>query len=474
MSLRSIRGRIALLTGGITALIFAGLGIFLYASLETQLQQALDEALQVSAAQLLAIVEYEDGQWRFDEGDTDTGEGVDDVSRIVSPTGIILDDRSHEYALLPPASLSGSGGLFSVPMRDDDEDEDEPESALADEADDLLRLLSVPVIRDNQIVAYLQVGRSLETIQQTLSRLLTLLLLSGPILTVVGAGAGYWLAGQTLAPIEAIRRRAASISAQDLDARLDFPLPDDEVGRLAQTFNEMLARLDESFRRQRRFTADASHELRTPLSVIRGEVDVTLEQPRTSEEYQRTLRVIGAETEWMSRLVNDLLLLARSDAAEFVLEKHPIDLADLLTVLTEQMATQAEAAGVSLQVDLPQPLLVHADPDRLLQVFINLFQNAFTYAPHSRVSVNGRRADTFVEITVADTGPGIAAEHLPHIFDRFYRVDKARSRSQGTSGGSGLGLAIAQEIIQAHSGGLDVESQLEQGTNFIVRLPHSQ
>ena len=343
-----------------------------------------------------------------------------------------------------------------------------------DEANDRLRLLSAPVVQGGETVAFLQVGRDLEPLQQTLDQVLVLLLLSGPILVLLAGAAGYWLAGQTLTPIESIRRRAASISAQDLSARIDFPLPDDEVGRLAQTFNEMLARLDESFRRQRRFTADASHELRTPLSVMRGEVDVTLDQPRTSADYQRTLRSIGAETQWMARLVNDLLLLARSDAAELSLDTGRIDLADLLGVLVEQMTAQAESAGVNLRADFDQPLIVCADPDRLLQVFINLLQNAFTYAPGSTVTVRGRLDGDSVGVTVADTGPGIAPEHLPHLFERFYRVDSARSRSLETTGGSGLGLSIAQEIVHTHGGSVTVESEVGRGTTFTVRLPQAE
>jgi signal transduction histidine kinase len=203
---------------------------------------------------------------------------------------------------------------------------------------------------------------------------------------------------------------------------------DDEVGRLACTFNEMLDRLEGSFQRQRRFTSDASHELRTPLSVILGEIDVVLERPRQISDYIDTLESVGVEAQRMRRLVHELLLLARADSDELKLEREPIDLADLLSVLVEQMQREAQEAKVTLQTDLPVSLPVFGDRDRLLELFINLLENTFFHAPGSQVIVQAQSEAEEILVMVTDTGPGIPKEYLPHLFERFYQIDQSRKR----------------------------------------------
>jgi heavy metal sensor kinase len=318
------------------------------------------------------------------------------------------------------------------------------------------------------VIGYLQVGRNLRPIRRLLQKFLLLIGLATPLVLCITGLGSYWLAGQALRPIEQIRQQAAAISSQDLSKRLNLNLPDDEVGRLARTFDQMLARLDLNFQRQRQFISDASHELRTPLAIIQGEVDVALEQPRSAAEYVETLQAVGIETRRMTRLVANLLLLARNDNAARPLNATRFDLADMLTVLVEQLQPQAEAANVTLTLAIPAALELNGDHDQLLQLFVNLLENAFTYAPGSTVQVRGDKENGVVKISVSDTGPGIAAEHLPHLFTRFYRVDHGYHRA---SGGSGLGLAIAQEIAKAHEGQISVTSILSQGTTFTVCLP---
>ncbi|HRJ41271.1 MAG TPA: HAMP domain-containing sensor histidine kinase [Caldilineaceae bacterium] len=332
------------------------------------------------------------------------------------------------------------------------------------------RLISVPVPLSGQTAAYLQVARSMEPIDEALNALLVLLLFSGPIVMLLALAGGYWLAGRTLAPIERLRQEAAAISASTVEQResLSNHLPDDEVGRLARTFDDMLTRLATSFQRQRRFTADASHELRTPLSILRGEVDVALEKPRSPAIYVETLHSIQAEVERMSRLVSDLLVLSRRDNDQLVLQKASVDISELLRNLTAQVSEQNEAEGMSFTSDLPARLLLCADLDRLIQLFLNLLDNVMAHAPGSQVSITASGSGNWVHVQVADTGPGIPPEHLPHIFERFYRVDPARSRARG---GSGLGLAIAKEIALAHGGDIDVSSPAGGGTVFVVNLP---
>ncbi len=463
---KSLRARIALLIGLLLLAVLAAFSAFLYLTLRLQMAQALDDSLRLSAGQIAATVENESGYYRLgtDDGDARPLDRETDLVRLLGPSGEVLDQRG---LLVAPAQTDTSrfatseGAAMTYQMPESDQDADH-QDAIA------IRIFSLAVIHDGQIVAYVQVGRSLESMQETLAQLLWLLLLAGPVLVGVAMAGGYWLAGRTLAPIERIRAQAASVSAEELGRRLGLDLPDDEVGRLARTFDAMLERLDASFRRQRRFTSDASHELRTPLAVIRGEIDVTLERPRAPAVYVEALESIGGEAERMTRLVSDLLLLARSDNAQLPLAWEALDLAELLSVLIDQMKPQAEAAGVELYATFSAPLPSDGDRDRLLQLFINLLDNAFTYAPGSRVQVEGKAVVGGVEIVVSDSGPGIGIEHLPHIFERFYRVDAARSRANG---GSGLGLSIAQEIARAHGGEIRAQSEIECGATFTVWLP---
>ncbi|NOZ49135.1 MAG: heavy metal sensor histidine kinase [Chloroflexi bacterium] len=469
---RTIRFRMALLISALMLIVLIGFGVFIYASLSTQLFSSLDANLILNAEQILPILENENGHLVFGRGDVIAIPSIeqDDLFRLVAPTGQILDSRGQNNDLpIPSASIIGNGGFFTITYYGKQSQKGQGQSQQGEQDhQDSMRLYSTPVMTNGQIVAYLQIGHSTDLIQDTLKRLLTLLLIAGPALIATTALSGYWLAGRALAPIERIRRQAAAIGAENLGKRLNLDLPDDEVGRLARTFDQMLARLDESFQRQRRFTADASHELRTPLAVIRGEVDVVLERNRSPQEYRETLQSVGTEAERMSRLVANLLLLTRGDNAELTLDYHPLDVADMLRVLVEQMQPRAEAADVIVRLDLPEPLLIQADSDRLLQLFVNLLDNAFVYAPHGELSVRGWHMQEVIEISVTDTGPGIHPEHLSHLFERFYRLEKARSR---TSGGSGLGLAIAQEIARAHGGDITVDSTPGKGTTFRVRLP---
>jgi len=470
--LKGIRGRITLLISSLMTLVLLGFGLYLYISLSTQLFRAMDDGLRLGAEQILTALEHENDYLVFGRGDVSSISFVeqDDLLRLLSPAGILLDTRgAGDDVPVPAASLVGGGGFFTVSYAGQQVQEGRGQEQQGEQGhQDQMRLLSIPVVSNGEIVAYLQIGRSLEPIRDTLRRLLALLIIAGPALIAVTAVSGYWLAGHALAPVERIRRQAASISAEDLGQRLNLNLPDDEVGRLARTFDQMLARLDDSFQRQRRFTADASHELRTPLAIIRGEVDVVLERSRSPQEYRDTLHSVATEVERMSRLVANLLLLSRSDSDEMVLALTSVDIADLLHVLVEQMQAQAQATNVTIQLDVPEQLMIEGDTDRLLQLFVNLLENTFIYAPNSTVTVRGSQTGDIVEIIIADTGPGIHPEHLPHIFERFYRVDKARSRS---SGGNGLGLAIAWEIARAHGGDISVESTPGQGTAFTVRLP---
>jgi signal transduction histidine kinase len=262
---------------------------------------------------------------------------------------------------------------------------------------------------------------------------------------------------------------AKAIGAENLAERLPLRGADDELDRLSETLNGMFARLDEAFRKITQFTADASHELRTPVAIIRTTAELTRRRPRTQTEYEEALDRILAESERTSHLIEDLLMLARADAEVENLVSEPMDLVRSLRDACEEGRILADAAGLEFSVEAPSSFPTTGDPQALRRLFLILIDNAVKYTPSGgavRVTMIAGTADATVE--VQDTGPGIPADELPHLFDRFYRVEKDRSRE---SGGVGLGLSIARSIAIHHSGEMTVESRLGAGSTFRVRLP---
>ena len=331
-------------------------------------------------------------------------------------------------------------------------------------------VIATAPIRDSRrnIIGVLQTGASRDGVDEDLRNLLLALAVAAPIVLIVAAGGGYLLAGRALAPVAEITRMASVIGAADLHARIDLPLPDDELGRLASTFNEMLGRIEDAFERQRRFTGDAAHELRTPLSLMRSQVDLSLARPRTAADYRDALEGIDADLGRLTGLIGTLLTLARSDTGRLTIEPASIDLADTIAVIIEQYSTIAADAGVTL-CDASSPAPVVGDDDLLVQVLVNLLDNAVTHTPAGHhVTVGCRPEPQGVRFWVHDQGIGIAPGHLPRIFDRFYRVDESRQRGRG---GAGLGLSICRAIIDSHGGRIELTSEPGKGTKVDVLLP---
>jgi two-component system, OmpR family, sensor kinase len=309
------------------------------------------------------------------------------------------------------------------------------------------------------------VGFQLPT--QTLSDLLRLLVRTILIAFLVFA-AGVWLLSyRVLLPVKRVTHAASQVTGLDLTQRVPLPKANDEMKELAVTVNNMLDRLQESFETQRRFTADASHELRTPVTAIVGHANYLLRRTKPTEEQVDSLTVIRREAERMAKLVNDLLELARADAG-FAIKREPMNLVEVIEAAHKAIAPVA--TGVNIALSMKEPLIeVSGDASRLKQVILNLVQNAVNAGSKNvTVSVYLDKNKQDVNLEVLDDGPGIPAESLPHIFDRFYRVDGARS-TRGN--GSGLGLAIVKWIVQQHEGKVSVESKLGEGTVFTVVLP---
>ena len=344
-------------------------------------------------------------------------------------------------------------------------------------------LIFSPVVFGNELAGYYLMGSPIDP-GNLLPRLGLSLILGILVTLVVAMLGGFWLADRAMQPVKAITQAARTISETDLNRRLHLNQKD-ELGELARTFDDMLARLQAAFERQRQFTADASHELRTPLTIINLEASRALESLRTIPEYQRTLEVVSSENQLMIHMVNNLLTLARMDAGQVVLQKEDLDLSDIALEVVERLAPLAVENQVRLATgDLPE-LLIRGDRQYLVQMLTNLVENAIKYAccdeKHILVTAGSsyREEGKLAWVRVSDNGPGISPEHLPHLFDRFYRVDIARSRadedevqiSNQLSSSTGLGLSICQWIARSHGGKIEVQSELGKGSTFEVYLP---
>jgi len=291
------------------------------------------------------------------------------------------------------------------------------------------------------------------------------LLLGGGLLSLLAGFAGYFLAARALAPIDNITLAARRISTDDLSARLNLPDTGDEVSRLAATFDDMLVRIESGFQREHQFTADASHELRTPLAAMQAILSVMREGRRPVAEYRQALNDLAEETDRMRVLVGDLLRLARGENG-LKLQLESVDLPILLSDVADSLRPLAAAKNLELTCDLQAGLFTSGDTDQLIRLFVNLIDNAIKYTEKGVITVSAERTEQNIRVSIADTGIGIPPQHLAHIFERFYRVETARS-----TGGAGLGLAIVQQIAHAHGGEITVESVPNAGTIFTIQLP---
>lgn len=461
---RTIRVRFALWVAVWLLIILAAFGGYVYHRLSRDLAESVDDSLQLSASQAIAMVNIEEGRLNFSDTVPNT------------PTLASLIKRDLAFRLLNPSGqvLRALGAYPKLPVttkslqRAQSHQTDFATLAKVDNAG-LVRVYTTPIVTNGQLIGIVQVAQSMEDTDKTLRRLLQALLAGGAAMVLVGTIGGYFLVARALAPIDYITRTAQRISAEDLSARLELPTTADEVGRLATTLDAMLARLDASFRRERQFTADASHELRTPLAAMQAILSVIRAERRTPEDYEQALSDLAEETERLRSLVEDLMQLARGDT-RIKSTREQLDLATLLADVSDSMRPLAEAKGLALLCHVPAKLMMEGDSDNLIRLFVNLLDNAVKYTEHGSIIVSATPGAhpgvDPIQVVVSDTGIGIAAEHLPHIFDRFYRVDTAR-----TSQGAGLGLAIALEIVRADGGTIEVNSTVGKGTNFTIQFP---
>lgn len=303
-------------------------------------------------------------------------------------------------------------------------------------------------------------NRELVTLESTVAMIL-------PASLACALICGYWLAGRVLRPVRELAQAARALSIDSLDQRIHVENPHDEIGRLAETLNLLLSRLETAVQEIRRFTADASHEIRTPLAALRAEADLALLRVRTPQEYQQALQIIVDEASRLGRLADQLLDLSRSDAGAVNRALRPVSLDAILQDTVDHLQVLAEQRGLKLQLSSGPCGEVPGDEFRLGMVCSNLIENAIKYSrPGGRIRVSCHPEGNQTVVEVADDGIGISAEHLPRVFDRFYRADGSRS-----SGGAGLGLSISKSIIKAHHGEISISSEFGRGTVVSVRLP---
>lgn len=462
---RSLRFRLTAWYAAILTITFLVLGIGVYVALERSMLVTVDKDLRT---RLWIVRPY------IDElaPTRDISHLVEELTEqsVLSPAAINLRiaDAQGNWIYRSPGTEEWK---LNVPSRADLPGRGRTQTVRVHR--EALRVVSAPVK-----IGIVQIGLPVDEFEEMRDQFLWTIGLGAPILLIVGSLGGYWLSARALEPVDAIAKAAQFISAQNLSERLPSSGAGDELDRLSQVLNGMLARLEGAFQKITRFTADASHELRTPVAIIRTTAEVTQARPRTVEEHGEAWKRVLAQTERTSQLIDDLLTLARADAASDGMTFEPIDLRRTVQDASAEMRVMADIKGLRLRTNITpeweqSECCLLGDNDAIRRVLVILIDNGIKATPAGgeievSLSSEGGPGSGVGIVSVKDTGIGMSSQDLPHIFDRFYRVAKDRSRY---TGGAGLGLSIAQWIVSRHGGEIVVESELARGSTFRIRLP---
>jgi len=450
MKPRSIGARLTLWYAGAFSVALLLLGGAMWFTMQQSLYHAIDQSLHDRIAGIHVFIDDHKNRLYIDEvkeefyAHGDLFQVRDAEGRWVHQADTLRNEATPGLADLPREGRLENVGTSAGP----------------------LRFLSQNLDIDGRTYT-VQVAAPLRDLQQGLNDALWVLIPMFPIALLLASACGYWVSRRALAPVDRITQTARTVSAENLAQRLEVPPTGDELARLSETLNEMIGRLESSFRKISQFTADASHELRTPLAIVRTTAEVALRAP--NDEHREALEQIVAEVGRTSQLLDNLLVIAKADAGS-ELRKTRVDAALVAREAAAEIAVLARMKHIDFVIDLPDaPVCVMADPQALRRLFLILLDNAVKYtAVAGRVELTLEEREGDAWIRVRDTGIGIPADDQPLIFDRFYRVDRARSRSHG---GAGLGLAIGRWIVGVHEGEIFVESELDRGSLFSVRLP---
>jgi heavy metal sensor kinase len=440
------------------AVILIAIGAFLVLKLRSDLRSTIDREVRASATSIRLSYAAE-GRSGFTETSAAALRRGGSAAQVLDARGRVIasfgGDLAQDPMLTPgafAAALSGRPALIDQQLGD---------------ARQPYRVMALAV-RSRHPGRVVVVGETLQSVNEAVRKILVLLLIVGPIALAAAGLAGWWLVHGALLPVDRMRRKAERIGIDRLHERLSAPNPSDEVGQLAATLNAMLDRIESGVEARRRLVADASHELRTPLAAMRAELDVSLRHEARSAAERATLESVREDVDRLSRTVDNLLTLALADDGRLELKLAPLDLDQLVRSTVASLSALAAAGGITLNAAGERCDAV-GDEQRLHQALTNLIENAIKFTPPGgEITVSSWSARDEVGLTVADDGMGIPASAAAHVFDRFYRADRSRSRE---SGGSGLGLAICYEIAAAHGGRIWVQSEEGQGSAFTLALP---
>jgi two-component system, OmpR family, sensor kinase len=456
----SIRAKLTLWYFSLAALVLIAFAVAIYVYFSRGLLNTIDASLRSHAERIAQAVGHPSSVEELNQtgGLVLAPQFVSVLDKDGKVTDQILDTEGHEVPIIQP-DLERATKTWQ-PQFD--------EVSLS--ASERVRIITLPARDEDNETFFVVVGQSLRDIQPVEKQLVLLLAIANPLALLLASLGGLWLANKALKPVDRLTRAAERIGRGNLSERVEEHQSHDEIGRLAATFNQMISRLEQAFEREQRFTADASHELKTPLAVLRGELEVALRRDRSPEEYRRVLKSSLEEIARLTKLTEDLLTLARSDAGESVLELERVDLDQLASEACAYLTPLAISAGIDLTCEVPDAeVAIRGDQKRLKQLLVNLLDNAIKYTPSTgRVTLVLTTDTDAAVIKITDTGRGIPAASLPHIFERFYRQTDPRDTRVT---GFGLGLAISKWIVDAHEGSIDVESTEGSGSTFTMRLP---
>jgi heavy metal sensor kinase len=459
-----VRARLTLIYATLFALVLMALGLLAYRTLASRLLNNVDDQLEEMATGLRGYLRFHQGKPELvaDPNDPEQMFFVQSAGRYVE-----VYDASNGELLYQSRDLD----ILNLDLTPAEVQEAVQELGTGDVESERIHLrVHDSLVRPaNGHVYLLRVGISMLPAHNALTQFRRTLLLLIPLGIFAAALAGWWAARLALRPVGRLSRAAHAISPSDLERRLPLRGTNDELDQLAAAFNGLLSRLEQSVRQVRDFTANISHELRTPLAALRGEAEVTLSAPRPPEEYCRVLESQLEEFDKLSRMVNDLLTLARAESGAIALHSDPVDLAALARTATGWLRPLAEDRGLTMELEAEGEMVISGDAHWLEHMLLNLLDNAikFTQAGGTiRVRVHTENDQAVLD--VADTGIGIPPEALLHVFDRFYQAEESRSKQ---AGGTGLGLALVHWIVEAHLGRIDARSQPGRGTSFRIFLP---
>jgi signal transduction histidine kinase len=448
-----IRIRVTLVFASVMVIVLGGVGLFLYLRLAAELDATIAQGLRSRAGDVAALIEQADsglaqsGRSPLTEQGQNLAQILDAAGRVVDSTPSVRDrplltDEELRRALRRTIFVTTPGG------------------------EDAARLLATPVDAQDQRLVVI-VGAQLEERHEAVGDLGRLLLIGGPVALLLAALAGFGALTLALRPVESMRRRAAAIHDAAPGQRLPVPPADDEIGRLGDTLNAMLGRLEAAFARERTFVADASHELRTPLAILKAELELALRGGRSVAELEDALRSAAEETDRLVQLAEDLLVIARSGQGRLPIRQSEVEPDKVLEVVRERFARRARDRQASLTVSAPDRLGLVADPLRLEQAVGNLVDNALRHGGR-RIELEAAVRGGLVELHVRDDGPGFPQDFIDTAFERFTRADSARGR-----GGTGLGLAIVAAIAHAHGGQVGATNRPEGGADVWLALPRT-